>query len=266
MLHCAVGGAVGGDWAAKGVLLRDPLKLTSRRCPNSARSVGVGQRDDGVVEAGLNMGPAFWYRFRSRCRPGVRPPHPGLFSFTPFYKQLREAGQPCILLFLCLLPVSFGSLLGAVFLAGDGARAPRWSGRWSCALPAHRQAAAMADAAVAFDSIRRWMFWRTWRRRSPSTVLVVDDFAQAGDLFLGQVTHLRTRIDARLDADLPGREADAVNVAQGDVDGFSRGMSTPAIRAILAPSPGAACALVLADHANDAEAADDLALIAAGFD
>ena len=42
-----------------------------------------------------------------------------------------------------------------------------------------------------------------------------------------------------------------------------RGRSTPAIRAMsYPPSPGAACGGVLADHAHDALAADDLALVA----
>src|SRR6185312_2112527 len=88
------------------------------------------------------------------------------------------------------------------------------------ALPVHRQAAPMPDAAVRAD------LGEPLDRLLPVAAQVsldldvrVDEVAELRDLFVGQVLDLRVRAEAELGGDLPrGRLADPVDVRQPDLE------------------------------------------------
>ena len=72
------------------------------------------------------------------------------------------------------------------------------AGIGSGALAVHRQAAAMADAAVAADLHQPLdVQVHLAPQVALDRVLTVDDLAQAADLVLGQITHARVRVDVR---------------------------------------------------------------------
>src|SRR5262249_12854080 len=95
--------------------------------------------------------------------------------------------------------------------------------------------------------------------------LVRDDLPDPGHLLLGQILDLRGQIDARLHQDLPGAgPADAVDVCQTNLNSLVlRKIDTRDARHVGTSSAlPLLVLLVLADHADDASPADDLALLA----
>src|SRR5205814_6988791 len=96
-------------------------------------------------------------------------------------------------------------------------------------------------------------------------VLVVDDLTYAADLVVRQVPRLGPGVDPGLNADLLRHaRPDAVDVAQGKLDPlivWDIDARDTCHRPLLALA--LLVALVFTDHPYDAEASDDLALIAA---
>src|SRR5260370_29322499 len=141
-----------------------------------------------------------------------------------------------------LLPSLAGlDLLLARDRALGTAPAPRVGAR---ALPADREAAAVAHAAVGTDlgqalDVRRDV--------APEVALdedllarchTVDDLAQAGNLLLAEVLGPDVRVEVgRLHDLLRGRAADAVDVHQGDDDAFGVGDVNAGDPRHLAPHP-----------------------------
>src|SRR5262245_5868334 len=161
-----------------------------------------------------------------------------------------------------------GLLLGrSLLLAGDGAARPTLRARIGArALATDGQTAPVADPAVAVDLDQPLDVLADFAAEVAfDRVLLVDELADAVHLFVGKVARLRRRIHLRDGNDAArGRAADAVDVAQRDVDALvARDVdSGDACHVFLLALP----MLVLrdlADDADDAIALDDLALVAA---
>ena len=109
----------------------------------------------------------------------------------------------------------------------DGlARALAGAGVGLGALAAHRQAAQVADAAVAFDALHPLQVHTNLAAQIAFNDIfaVLDCVDDLGELLLGQVLRTDPRIDLSLGQDVYGiAGANAINVAQCDIDALVRG-------------------------------------------
>src|SRR5262245_8406258 len=191
LLGAGLGGALGGERGA----LAAALEADGAGAGVAERvAVGVGDRDDGVVERRLDVGDA-----PADVAPGL---------------AFLALGHSSVVVSTLLL------LLDAL-LAGDClARALAGAGVGAGALAADRQTAAVAQAAVALDVPQPGdvLGHLPPQRAFHQVVAAVEQVDDAADLLVAQLLGLALRIDPGLLAQLQGqRRADAVEVAQGDV-------------------------------------------------
>src|ERR671936_272205 len=131
VFHGLAGRRVGGQAGGVGRALARALEAgRARRAPGQHVAVRVGDRDDGVVEAGLDVGVAARdvLALAAANPPGARAARCATFSHTRLLlrRGLLAAGD---------------RLLGSLAHAGVGARP----------LAMHGQAAAVAHTAIAAD-------------------------------------------------------------------------------------------------------------------
>ena len=118
------------------------------------------------------------------------------------------------------------SLLGATGSIGrQTLQVARELGLGVAALTANRQAAAMAQAAVASNLNQTLDIQADLTAQVTLDVVVaLDDFTQLSSLFFGQVLNAGIRIDTGLSKDLVGRfAANAENVGQADLHALLAG-------------------------------------------
>src|SRR5262245_11344120 len=145
-------------------------------------------------------------------------------------------------------PTGLAAHLLDTLLAGDGlARALASPGVGAGPLAAHRQAAAVTDAAVAADIAQPGdvlLNLPAQRALDRVGVVAVEDVRDAGDLLVAQLLGAALRIDPCLLAQFQGqRRSDAVDVTQRNVRRLVVGdVNTQDTRhGVTSFSPGAAC-------------------------
>src|SRR5467141_625403 len=152
-----LGGHLGGERRA---LTRALEALTARRAPGDDVALGIGEADDGVVEGGQDV------RLADHDVLALAPPGPD------YLLLLRHR--------LLLLPAHADGPAGAAAGPGVGPGA----------LPAHRQATAVAEAAVGPDLHQPLDVERDLTAQvtlDPALQLLGDDVAQPSDLGVGEV-------------------------------------------------------------------------------
>src|SRR3954463_279236 len=206
--------------------------------PRDHVPLAVGQRDDRVVERSLDV------RLADRDV---------LLDLAAGARGAFRCGH---LLLPCLLLARHLHALGTLARAGVGLGV----------LTSHRQAAPVAQAAVAADLHQALDVLRALAAQvTLDHVVTVDDVAQLRHLVVREVPDLAVRLDPELGEDLVrGRPADAVDVRQADLDALVEGDvdAGDASHCLRAPSAlPLLVAGVLADHKHPPVAADDLALL-----
>jgi hypothetical protein len=160
--------------------------------------------------------------------------------------------------------VNTGLGVGVALHADSLARAFASAGVGLGALAAHREAAQMADAPVAFDALEALQIHAQFAAKIAfdDVFAVLDGVHDLGDLLLVEVFRAERGINLRVgEDDLRVDRPEAVDVAQGDVNALFAGnfhsndachkmLSLP----LLVPRVGA-------NDANDALAADNLAIV-----
>ena len=210
-------------WAAKGVLLRRALEAgRAGGLPGDHVALLVGQGHDRVVEGRLDVGVPH-RDVLPRAPPGAATGHLRSCQRAPrsVVWAWSRPRRPCAACRRC-------------------AWGPCACGRSSWCAGRAREAAPVAQAAVAADLHQALDVVRALAAEvALDGQRLLDDVAQAADLLLGEVAHVRVAVDARrLEHRVGRRAADAVDVGQPDLDPLLAGMLTPAMRAI---SPAPAC-------------------------
>src|SRR5918994_3186693 len=196
LVHRLVGDALGRHLSREGRALAAALEAQgSRRLPGDDVALLVAHGDDSVVEGALYVD------------------HAG--RYVPAYPPARPAG-PALALPLLPLPAHLPLLPPAY----RRLRSLALAGVRLGPLPAHGEA-----PAVPYAPVGPYVYEPpdVLLRLAPQVALDLDVLVDVGpdraDLTLGQVAHLRVRIDLRLAAYLARRRAaDAVDVGQSYLD------------------------------------------------
>src|SRR4029450_5452439 len=218
VLHRPAGGRLGGHLGREGGGLAGSLEAdVAGGRPRHHVSALVGERDDGVVEAALD----------------VRDAVADVLALAP-----AGATAPGRL--------GLGHLLADLLLAGDGLLGSlAGAGVGLGALAAHGQALAVpqalprADLHLALDVLLHLAAQITLDLERG-----LDVGADAGDLVVGEVVHAGVGADVERPADLGGAgAADAEDVGERDLDPLlARDVDAgDACHSLVPPSPGAAC-------------------------
>src|SRR5690349_4610665 len=174
VLHGALGGAIGGQGSGVRRALAGALESgDAGRAPADDRTAEVGDRDDRVVEGGLDMNVPLG---------DVLALAPALFGRLLAFRHALVSPSS-------LLAPDADRLLRSASLASVGLGA----------LAADRQVAPMAQAAVRADldeslDVQRGLAAKV----ALDLVAPVDQLAEAVDLLLGEVADTRVRVDVRL--------------------------------------------------------------------
>src|SRR5262249_6122624 len=248
------GGTLGGERRALAAALKADR---SGRGVTQRVAVRIGDSDDRVVKRRLHVGDA----------PAHVPPSLAFLALGHAIK-LPVPTAPHHVQRLHKLPAHFLDAL----LARDGlARSLARAGVGARPLAAHRQAAAMAKAAIALDILEPGDVLLHLAAQGPfDRVFLVEDAVQPVDVVVAQVLGLAVRIDPGLLAQPQGqRRPDAVEVAQRNVRRlFVGGIDT--LNTGHGPKLLLALALLVtwigANHVQPTASPDQLAILANALD
>ena len=194
-VESGLGGVLGGHLGGvRGVLLGTAETALAGGRPADDLALGVRQGDDHVVEGRGDMGLAIGFNLDNSFLGGIR--------------------------FLCH---NSQSLLGGLLLVGDGLLlALAGTGVVLGALAAHRETAAVTDAAIATDVHEALdVHLDGGAEFTLDLVLLVDEITDGRDLGIIPVTDLDGAIDTAGVQDLPGgAAADAEDIGQAYLSMF----------------------------------------------
>src|SRR3954452_17269342 len=202
VLDALAGRGVGGHLGGEGRRLARAAEAgPAGGLPGDDVPLAVGQRDDRVVERGLDV------RLADR----------DVLADAPA-SALRSTGRRHLLLRRLLLARDLHALR-SLPRAGVGLRV----------LSPHGQAAPVAHAAVGADLLQALdALGALAAQVALDREVAVDALAQAGDLVLGEIPDVGVRGDVGLLEDLGrGRRADPVDVGQADLDALVEGDVDP---------------------------------------
>src|SRR5687767_15158749 len=218
LLGARLGGLLGGE---RRRLARPLVPDRARRGPAEGLAARVGDRDDRVVEAGLDVADRAGHellRLAGALLDGLLGALAGLRRVARLrgVRRLGGRGRSGGLLLFChvcsCLALDLGDLLARDRLAGTLPRA-RVRAR---PLSAHRQVAAMPRPAVARDLLQALdVLLEEAAQRALDRVALVDDRVDPAELVLAEVLDLQVLGDVRVLEDPPReRVAHAVDVGQ----------------------------------------------------